>query len=180
MLYTTIADVLKRTVPPFDDHYLYIVRDRETVFYVGQSLDPVSRLHEHIYGSGRSHVSYLGQLIRRCAREADLFAVPSLEWQVEFLTLAECTPYVERYQRLPRWPVSWKEAISPPEGMTSYWHKQAINYAEGALIEHYRPCMNVAGNPNPTPLPECYRWQSTKNPYAAKLSARFGIRRKRR
>jgi hypothetical protein len=135
MLEMTIADVLKRDIPPYDDHYLYIVRDGETVFYVGRSLDPVSRLHEHICG-GRRDVSYLGQLIRRCAREANLFAAPALEWQVELLTLADCKPYIDRYKpdAYASFPIPWEQVVSPLPFSDPYWHNAAISLAERACL----------------------------------------------
>lgn len=176
MLQMTIADVLKRTVPPYDDHYLYILRDGETVFYVGRSFDPVGRLHEHIYG-GRSGISYLGHLIRRCAREANLFAAPALEWQVELLTLADCKPYIDRYRpnAFTSFRVPWEQIVSPPPFSDPYWHNEAIAIAEGVLIEHYRPCLNVANNSNASPLPPQYQLTSAKNAHASELSKLFNI-----
>ncbi len=88
MIETTIGDILsdKALVLKTEDHYIYVVRDGATVFYVGQSRCPLTRLLGHM-GQGEwvfpGGVSSVGEMIR-------VNRPQSLDWQIELLTLADC------------------------------------------------------------------------------------------
>ena len=154
MIQTTILAMLQRRVKGYEGHYLYIVREGETIFYIGQSLTPVSRMLEHVYGSRGHGPSHLGDFIRLFAEYAD-------NWQVELLTLDDCKPYIDQYGTFCRGEEDaekyWELSHTHNGLRDKYWQQYAINSAEGALIQHYRPCINIAGNPNPSPLPELYQ-----------------------
>jgi hypothetical protein len=134
MMRSTIGDLLDGDLldGDLDDHCLYLVRDCDVVFYVGQSREPVNRLWSHL-GRGwgawsQNSPSALGVLI------ADNLPA-ARSWQVEFLTPGEVSGLAVK-------------------GYASDWD---IDKAERSLIKEHRPCLNVANNNNPSSLPERYR-----------------------
>jgi hypothetical protein len=136
MITVTVGDILDDKGPEWQDamgHRLYMVRDGEVVFYIGQSGNPLERILTHI-GQGPWNWSQgpspLGDLIM-----ANLPA--SRGWQVDLMTPDECKPLVEDW-------LGFKITCSD------------IAYAEKALIRQHRPCLNVVCNEYPAPLPERY------------------------
>jgi len=112
-----------------ESHRIYVVRDGDTVFYVGQTTrPPEDRLHEHRYGRYNygSPSSNLGEVIEH--NEPD-----SHDWTVELYKPAEC----EQYARI------------QADGKTS------LSRAEGIIINEYEPHLNGRGDK--TSLPERYR-----------------------
>jgi hypothetical protein len=112
---------------------IYVVRDGDTVFYVGKSDSGVlERLGVHLGEPfrGRTSKSDLGLLI-----EANL--PESKRWIVELYTADEC-----------RWAI--------PQADTFVFIPSGI--AESCLIRRLRPCLNVAGNYfRAAPLPAKYK-----------------------
>lgn len=115
-----------------EGHRIYVVREGDIVFYVGQSKNIPQRLLQHL---GISHlptgVSELGRLVLRNGPV-------SRNWQIDLMTLADCVPSVERFGGYT------DNGSCDPET------------AEAAMILAYKPCMNRALNPDPTPLPDQY------------------------
>ncbi len=144
MLQITIHDLLHRPWqeinPDCAPYCLYLVRHEDTVFYIGQSHNPLERLHAHM-GLMQYEMSDLGACI--------LGNVPdSHSWQVELYTLPELADAVTRnygYQ-LPRYD---------------------IDIAEASMIRLHRPCFNVTYNRNPSPLPEAYAKYTEQRPNAS-------------
>lgn len=90
MIKTTMGELLDTELAGVDTegHHIYMVRDGDTIFYVGKSRCPVSRLLGHC-GRGDwtfDGVSQLGRLIR-CNWPVSRF------WQVELLTVSDCNAY---------------------------------------------------------------------------------------
>lgn len=91
MLTQTVKQVVTAEQWTMDHVYrLYVIRDGDTILYVGLSRDPFYRLQEHT-GLGDGDVaaepSRIGDLIVR-------FLPDSLTWDVDLYTLDDCTPYV--------------------------------------------------------------------------------------
>ncbi len=153
MIQTNIIDMLKLQVKDYEDHLyrIYIVHEDDVIFYVGMALLPMNRMIEHCYGGRGKGPSHLGNFIRSFAEEAN-------NWQVDLLTLEDCKPYVDQYGTFSEGDEFWLKALPDQNGLRDgYWLTEAMRAAEGALIQHYHPCLNIAGNPNPMPLPERYR-----------------------
>lgn len=136
MITTTIGDVINDTVKGDEGaaFKVYVVRDGETVFYVGKSRNnPVERLWQHLALIGPNHgPSELGQLIKDNAPD-------SHAWQVELRTVADCEPFIRQ-----EFPV----------------HRLFdSDLAERAMIRTLHPCLNGTHNAHPTRLPERYRRQ---------------------
>lgn len=127
-----IQDVLERQIDHVLGHLIYVVRDGDVVFYVGQSKrDVVMRFWEHMNKPSR-----LGQLIT-------LNRPQSMNWLVDYYTLADCQPYVKQ-----------KSLFSMQE-----WQHFDMNMAEQGMIAQMRPILNKDFNPNPMPLPARYTGQ---------------------
>jgi len=150
MLTYTLKEVFDNNGPDvFPEEYInvriYVVRENETVFYVGKSSDPDRRLAQHM-GYERQAPSLLGTLIERSKPFSD-------SWTVEYYSLQDCLPVV----------FSEFSNLKDEEAKT-----MAIRIAlafEGRM-EHYmikalKPCLNRTNNENPTPLPEKYRERPT-------------------
>lgn len=132
MMTFTMRQARDATENPLDC-CLYVVRDGDTVFYVGSTGRGVfSRLLWHVGEGewGRRGLSSLGDLITENAPESDL-------WQVDCYTLIEIKQTVER-----QFP-----------GRAGY----GVGLAEKALIRELRPCLNATYNENPSPLPQHYK-----------------------
>jgi hypothetical protein len=130
MLTFTIQTILEKQIDQALGHLLYVVGEGEVVFYVGQSKrDVVARFWEHMQKPTR-----LGQLI-------ELNRPSSLNWLVDFYTLADCRPYVEQKSLF----------------CLQAWEFFDMDMAEQALIARLRPVINHDFNPNPIPLPAHYR-----------------------
>lgn len=113
---------------PRPSYRLYVVRDGDVVFYVGQSQNVINRLWDHLGEGCWARVqgkSNLGRLIK--------FNLPaSRVWQIELLTVEDCQDYGETYGDVSR--------------------------AEQLLIDYHSPYLNVKGNRASSGLlPECYK-----------------------
>jgi hypothetical protein len=153
MLRLTIEDALKGTNDT-TDHYLYLYRAGEMVLYIGRSTSPLERLLEHLgRGAYTRRTSPLGALI--------LDHLPlSLTWLIELRTVAECEELVRHYR--PECYEWYHEQIN------KHLAREASEVAEDALIEHFRPCLNIMGNRQGQELPEQYR--RTSRPREERLS----------
>lgn len=69
-----------------EDYRIYILRDTETVFYVGQSINPFGRLQEHL-GLTSVAPSLISEFIRENAPASGV-------WLIEPYTLEECSEIV--------------------------------------------------------------------------------------
>lgn len=107
---------------------LYLVRDGDVIFYVGQSGSPLDRLQEHLGKASRSynHPSSLGRLIIDNHPDSD-------DWTYELYTPEDCIQFMEKVP-----------------------FKCTVNKAEIALIQHFSPALNVMLNNNPGNLPRKY------------------------
>jgi hypothetical protein len=144
MIEANVKDLLADRLKALDttDHYIYMVWHGDTVFYIGQSQDPAARLRSHlgnVVQGKRGSTTALGNLILDSLPE-------SRNWQITLLTILECG--------------YWIRACFPTH---TEWN---VNMAERAMIFHFRPCLNVADNPLPTPLPEHYH-NTPKGPWAS-------------
>lgn len=133
MLEVSIDDIINgdwAELDPDDLPYcIYVVRENETVFYVGKSERSLNRLEEHFSPSSRrSSGGAIGKFYRQHIEE-------SHRWKIRLYTLEDCQPYI---QHLPA-----------PK-------RQLLSYVEIAMIQHFRPCLNVKNNPNPSRLPDKY------------------------
>ncbi len=124
------------------EYHLYIIREDETVFYIGQAGNTYNRLLYHLGWLGQSGATHVGQFILDQAPQSDT-------WLFEQYTVEECAPFVLAYQ------------ATFPEDIQAFYRaypaKPNVNDAEEALIKLHRPCLNTAMNPQPPPLPEKYR-----------------------
>jgi len=126
----TIQSILAKTSDNTLGQLIYVVRDANLVFYVGQSKrDVVDRFFEHL------------QKPSRLGRFVELNKPASFAWQVDFYTLADCRPFVNQ-----------KSLFS-----MQAWEHFDMDMAEQALIRHFRPVLNRDHNSKPTPLPPTYR-----------------------
>lgn len=138
-------------------HYIYIVRDDDTVFYVGQTKRGIgNRIREHCGAGQRPGKTRMGRLI-----ESNLPL--SLGWQVELLTVKDCgiepwRPNVsqEEMSRFAREIEQPMIAFLPP---APDWFASSleVDKAEDTMILRYHPCLNCTHNLDSKPLPERYR-----------------------
>ncbi len=164
MITTTVRRALGHNVDGYTDsrglltgHKLYLIRDGDIVFYIGQSAQPLIRLQEHMGWTWQGNQSTIGKLIEDNAPESG-------KWTYELWKVEECEQYVTEY-RVNTFPDSWQK-LHP-----SY----DIDEAEEALIKHFKPCLNSAMNPNPTPLPGRYIKYNRSQEHLNMLEKLFGI-----
>lgn len=144
-------------------YQIYVIREEETVFYVGKSGDPEARLLSHLGMDWHADTSPIGRFIIR--------QVPaSGSWLFLQYTVEECIPFVDQYRAtLP----GTDQALFR---MFGDQNRCDVDFAEEALIKIHRPHFNTAMNPDPCPLPEKYREKGPSfNPYTEKLEEMFGI-----
>lgn len=126
----TIADILNQKIDSTLGHLIYLIRDGQLVFYIGQSKrDVITRFQEHMQKPSR-----LGKLI-------EINKPLSLAWSVDFYTLADCRPFIQQ------------KTLFPMQN----WEHFDMDIAESAMIRMLKPIVNRDFNPNPTPLPSKYR-----------------------
>lgn len=138
MVSITVEDFLRGNVKALTKDYelyelfqIYIIRDGESVLYVGRAVNVLKRLREHIGSSKQSSLDYIGDLVW-----ANMPA--SKQWQIEVLTIEDCMPMVrEQYQ-------AYRNDISL---------LASAKTAEQALITFYQPSANERNNPNGQALP---------------------------
>jgi predicted GIY-YIG superfamily endonuclease len=123
------------------NHYLYLYRDGNTIFYVGRSTKPLKRMDEHMKST---HMDDLGKVINTNMPD-------SLSWIFEMYTLEDCLPLVRQYQQYSL--VFYKEILQETQRIQ---YKTIADIAEEVMIEHYKPCLNVLANLSRSQLPEKY------------------------
>ncbi len=137
MLTLTLEQALDDKLVDMSSHYLYIYRDREVIFYVGQANRPRLRLYEHLGIRGaRGGGDNVGQIMH------DNHPA-SLSWTVELYTLADCEPFVAEVSTPKELAQYQKQLIRLAERFDYDRLKAAMALAEVALIDHFRPCMNT-------------------------------------
>jgi hypothetical protein len=162
------------------EYRLYVVGDRETTLYVGQTFTGIaSRLEEHVNGSQgipdgnlyAKNPSALGRLIRDQAPTSDA-------WTVDLYKLRDCREIVKKHfpkvdpedfthATLRRWRIGVLAKLGKrPSGPDCTWPQipnqreritEMFDTAEQALILEHHPPLNLAHNPHRRPLPEKYR-----------------------
>lgn len=130
MITVTIGSILAKKVADTLGHLIYVIRDANLVFYVGQSRrDVLTRFGEHMQKPSR-----LGQLIQ--------LNLPASEaWAVDFYELADCAAFVRQ-----------KSLFA-----LQAWQHFDMDMAEQAMIQAMRPVLNLDFNEKPTQLPAGYR-----------------------
>jgi hypothetical protein len=121
-----------------EEHFLYLVHNKDACFYVGQSVDPINRIHQHLAIPSAKwaqlYPSLLGKLIKDNAPE-------SYDWTVEFYNFEDFNMH------------------NVPE----LTRKSTINLLEEILIEQTKPCLNVIGRNYHNPLPDKYQKHKIAN-----------------
>ena len=148
MIQTTVGALLDDKLEDADwrGYGLYVVRDGDIVFYIGQtSRHVITRLWEHLglgFTGGRLWCEYsmstLGRLIKINMPE-------SRKWQIEFPSLLDCQPLIADMDK------DWFM-----ECCTKF-RRNMLDTCEQALINHHKPCFNTIYNPHPRSLPERYK-----------------------
>ncbi|WP_420643408.1 GIY-YIG nuclease family protein [Candidatus Leptofilum sp.] len=129
MIRFTVKQLLAKEAAETLGHLIYVVRDADLVFYVGQSRrDVLTRFGEHMQKPSR-----LGQLIQLNEPASD-------NWSVDFYALADCAAFVRQ-----------KSLFALQE-----WQHFDMDMAEQAMIQAMRPVLNRDFNEKPTPLPAGY------------------------
>lgn len=145
-----------------DAHYqIYLFRDHidpNLVYYVGKSGNAYNRFLDHIDEHCFFHSS-VGRCLLKHAPETG-------KWYFEVYTLDDCKDIV----------LAHRATLSPDSQAfyERYGNRYDVDDAEEAFINHYRPCFNVAMNPNPTPLPERYQ-ETSENKHIKKLESLYGL-----
>lgn len=133
MLTFTLSDILTSGDGGAPVTCVYVVRDDDTVFYVGKTIRGAAyRLYQHL--DGAPYGSSLGQLV--------YYNDPaSRSWFVDVYDPQECGDLIKQY-----WPNYYQ------------WDVDAV---EHALIKHLHPCLNCTYNDEPGALPERYNTGAT-------------------
>jgi len=77
---------------PIPEHFrIYHISDNETIFYVGQSMNPSKRLLAHLGMDGRDNVSPVGRFILKHAPVSD-------SWLFVQYTLEDCASFVAKHR----------------------------------------------------------------------------------
>lgn len=139
---------------------IYVIRDEETIFYVGKSVDPEDRLLGHMGMDWHATTTPIGRFIIEQAPASG-------NWLFLQYTVEECIPFVHEYRA-----TLSKELYA----ILSMCNPCDVDVAEEALIHLHRPHFNKAMNYNPCPLPEKYRKEPTANPYGEQLKDYYGIK----
>jgi hypothetical protein len=125
-----------------EEFRVYVIRDEQTVFYVGQSQNTYNRFLAHLGLDERTGASLVGTFIRENAPASGA-------WLFEQYTVEECRPFVEQRR------------AALPEEIRAFFAATGNHYdaddAEEALIKLHRPYFNTAKNPHSLPLPGCYK-----------------------
>jgi len=126
----TIADFRAFKADP--DGVIYVIRDGETIFYVGMTRRGIAyRLSQHLEHIGSFFGSHVGEFIAYNHPESDA-------WQVEAWDREDCAAFI--VPRRPEWGDRWD-----------------YEDVERRLIVELRPYLNRQHNVNPSPLPSQYR-----------------------
>ncbi len=178
MIKATIGELLDGALDKqanVSDSIVYIVREGDLVFYIGESANVIERLWSHLgQGSfGWAGDSELGRLIKDNLPAAR-------DWQVELLTIEDCVSVIENLTDL-RFEVASTGVYLPQEPVTldGFTFQPRIKFdrkdLECEVIRAYKPCLNTACNPTPTPLPEKYHNIYQRHPLADELDELFRL-----
>lgn len=151
MLSYTLSDAVENSYD-VSEHFLYVVRDEDVVFYVGQSNNPLQRLMQHLGYDRPWMPDALGRTIREnrpaCAK-----------WTLDLYTLEDCIEFIQK--DMPGSLESYKEDLKDGHPMTI---KSLRNCAELAMIDCFAPYLNTLLNRrNRRPLPSKYVKPSIAN-----------------
>jgi hypothetical protein len=92
MLPMTIKEMLQKQPGIQVIRYrLYLIRDGEVVFYVGQSTNPYNRFLSYMSLDGRNGPSHTGTFLIENAPASGT-------WMFERYTVEECSPFVEQFR----------------------------------------------------------------------------------
>lgn len=141
------TDMTEEEMEGFYGPQIYVVRDSDVIFYVGRSVDPFSRIYQHM-GYERKLPTNLGRLILDNQPESD-------EWTFECYSLKDCGSIIR--QSLPQ---GWDEGMK--EAMIKICENNASK-AEGCMIQALNPCLNTLHNDTPSKLPEKYMRYPTQS-----------------
>jgi len=134
MIQTTIGKAMETFE---EEQCLYVYRDEDTIFYVGRSIHPYTRLLEHLgKGARLPWPDRVGQIILDNMPE-------SLNWTMEIWEL--------------------KELITAKEYEQIAMHDVFIQTCEEELIYRLGPCLNAIVNKNGSHLPERYNKRPIAN-----------------
>ena len=141
MIRLTIKEAIKFTGVIEEPCTLYMVRDGETVFYIGKSGSPINRILQHMgLADHFAATSPIGRCILANAPESD-------EWLFEMYTVDDCAPFFVG------------SAIKLPPANVR--HPEFVDIAEMQMIKYWRPCLNIICNRDASPIPAKYRdWQN--------------------
>lgn len=117
---------------------VYVIRDGDIIFYVGQThYFVVERLYEHMGRGDRYQPSpsLIGQYIRMNSPSSD-------DWQIEIYTFEECEHIVFDFDN------NYKNWIE---------HADRNEVLEAALIARLHPYINKQDNRYERPLPDKYK-----------------------
>lgn len=120
---------------------IYVFRDEATVFYVGKSKEPQTRVLTHLGRNYRFGCSNVGDMV-------EVNKPKSLSWQVDFYTLVDCL---------------WAVPIYAPDTAEYYKaHLQddregLMEIAEKCMIADLRPYLNSTYNHEAKALPDKYK-----------------------
>jgi hypothetical protein len=178
MIITTVGELSDGTLDEVEGVYdciIYVVRENELIFYVGESANVIERLNWHLgqgnFGWGSN--SELGRFIRENLPTAR-------DWQVELLTPEDCIFIPERMTEL-KFEVEptgiyLRHARTMEEGAKFEWRQKCSRQdLECRLIRAYRPCLNSVCNSTPTPLPERYQRFDDRSTEWKRVSQLLGL-----
>jgi hypothetical protein len=154
MIVTTIGDVLRGCfhlrsdqqdrASLLEEHCIYRFRDGNLVLYIGQSKKNIRmRIGNHLGLYAMPGTIALQRLILANLPQA-------YEWQIDLFTREDC-------QKRMQFNAGRFAGLSLYEAAQVHQLEHTIDYLEQRMIQCYRPCLNIAHNPTPTPLPEHYR-----------------------
>ena len=138
-----IGEILDGTIRRESPHYhLYLVRDGEVVFYIGQASSIYDRLETHLgIGDWGKQASRLGRLVSGNLPE-------SRDWVIELYSLEDCEQLTIGHM-VDIGVVWFNEELYYNAG-------GGVDFAEQSLIALHHPCLNTTYNPDPNLLPERY------------------------
>lgn len=171
MITATITDLLEGDLGELDarPHFLYVVKDGETVFYVGMSQHVTDRLLGH-FGMNAFYLGGESNL----AKLVEANAPDSLVWQIELKTVPECLPEAKDREGAFINDQEWQVTI-PYLTSNDLFDKNIVERVEKYLIGELRPVVNIQWNNNPTRLPEKYNQILVKDTFSGKAASRLGL-----
>jgi len=136
MLTLTIKAMLEEKQIDTGDHWPYVYRDGDTIFYVGKSYHPIERGLAHLGLVGRQGTDGLGNMIKNNLPQ-------SLEWTVDLYTLFDCEPFITTALFSEKQIGKYRRLLARLEADEAWSADMGVNMAERALIYHFHPYLNV-------------------------------------